>query len=75
MRVANTSSTSWLPREGFALAVVNASVFLAGGWGGGSASYLQDVWTTIDAGLSWTLVTASAPWAARGYFEMVLNPP
>lgn len=71
LRVANASSTSWSAREGFALALVNSSVFLAGGWGGGGGGYLQDVWLTRDFGQSWQLVLSAAPWSARGYFEMV----
>ena len=68
--LANASSDSWSAREGFALASVNASIFLAGGWGGPDKGYLGDVWRTQDAGRSWQLAVAAAPWHTRGYFEM-----
>jgi len=71
LQVSNGTGASWSAREGFALALVNSSIFLAGGWGGGGAGYLQDVWVTIDVGHSWQLVTSAAPWPPRGYFEMV----
>jgi len=71
LRVSNASSSSWQPREGFALAVVNASVFLAGGWGGPALGYLRDVWRSQDGGASWMLASSAPPWPARGYFEMV----
>ncbi len=74
LQVSNASASSWSPREGFALAVANASVFLAGGWGGPLQGYLKDVWASTDVGKTWQLVAAFPPWAPRGYFEMVRSP-
>ena len=74
LQVSNASASSWTPREGFALAVANASVFLAGGWGGPGQGYLNDVWKSTDVGTTWQVVVASPPWGPRGYFEMVPFP-
>ncbi len=35
-------------------------VLVLGGWSGGGS--LNDVWKTVDVGVSWTVITSNARW-------------
>ena len=68
MRYAWTTVTPTAPitypnRNSHCAVVINGAVLVAGGVGG---TYFNDVWRTSD-GMTWTRVTSSASFPARGY--------
>ena len=50
---ANNASEYWSQREGAAVAVLNNTLFLGGGWSGGINGYKSDLWSSTD-GISWS---------------------
>ena len=65
------SAAPWSARGWHAMAVVGGStVVLAGGVG--TSGLFNDVWSSDDEGVTWTLVTSSAAWSPRQQFKMVL---
>jgi hypothetical protein len=69
-----TAAAPWTARLGAAGVVFNNKMWFIGGIQGfGSDSTntpLSDVWNTTD-GIHWNEVTASAPWAGRGFHQVV----
>lgn len=72
-----TNAAPWGPRVLHMVASFNGALWVLGGQTdvNNAATALNDVWTSTDGGSTWTLVTAAAPWAARGmsYDPVVLN--
>jgi hypothetical protein len=65
----NAGAAAWPPRKSTAVAVYHDALWIFGGANGVAAdgasdAFLNDVWTSPD-GVTWTEVTAAAPWAAR----------
>ena len=67
-------SAPWSARWSHAVTVQPGAttVLLAGGKASGV--YVRDVWSTSDAGETWTLVTATAAWLGRTNFGFVALP-
>lgn len=69
-----TAAAPWSQRIGAAGTVFNGKMWLLGGVQGfGSDSTntpLSDVWNSTD-GIHWTEVAANAPWAGRGFHQVV----
>ena len=53
-------SVAWSPRVNHAVLVYNNKMWVLGGWSGFNTT---DVWSSSN-GVSWSLVTSSAPWSA-----------
>jgi hypothetical protein len=77
-----SSSTPWSARQGLAITAFRPSnnnsnrpglmpekMWISGGMANGNV-WMNDVWSSTD-GVSWTQVTANAPWTARRYHQMV----
>ena len=69
-----TSDATWNDRENFQAVVLNNNDILV--MGGlqydGGYRYFNDVWLSKDEGVSWTRITASAPWSPRSMFQAVV---
>jgi hypothetical protein len=77
----------WSPRERFGVAVNSRQVIVAGGivyvqnavcgkyaCGNEYAQLVNDVWSSVDAGKTWTQLTPAAGWAPRADFAVVYIP-
>jgi hypothetical protein len=53
------------------LAAPTCVLMVAGGWSQSASSALNDVYSSIDGGVSWSLVTSTAQWAARQGHQLV----
>jgi hypothetical protein len=61
----------WAGRYGHSCVAVGDTLVLAGGFvedsGPLGEKAVNDVWTSTDEGVNWSLATAEAPWSARGF--------
>jgi N-acetylneuraminic acid mutarotase len=72
----NAGTAAWSPRGSHAMVVHDGRLWLFGGGDHAAADrsidrFLNDVWVTDD-GLTWTQVTAAAPWPARDQAAVVV---
>jgi hypothetical protein len=63
-----TLTAPWGPRVLHMVASFQGALWVLGGQTNGldPLSAVNDVWRSIDGGANWSLVTAAAPWSARG---------
>lgn len=64
----------WSPRKDFQAVTVNNTIVVMGGASGhaGEGSYLfNDVWSSSNHGVEWTMLIESAAWPARSSFAAV----
>ena len=66
-QVKPSDTNYWQARDGHAVAVLNGTFFLAGGY---SNDYQNDVWSSPD-GEIWSLKTGDAGWSKRSQHRMV----
>ena len=67
-----TSSAPWKRRTDFQSVVLNNNDVLVMGGNNYHTIIYSDVWRSSDGGTSWSLITASAPWAPKDLFETVV---
>jgi PKD repeat protein len=61
------ASAGWSPRTGHSSVVMTDSSIMLMGGVNNTGSCMNDVWQSKDSGATWTKITASATWSARGY--------
>ena len=67
------AAAQWSPRDGEQINSFNGKLWMMGGYtGGGSYIGNNDVWSSSNGGVTWTQVTAHAPWSARAQFQSVV---
>lgn len=66
------ANAPWTARGQHQVVVANGYMWLTGGWSyvNGNMTYFNDVWKSSN-GVTWTRVTAAAPWAARSEHSSV----
>ena len=67
------ANAPWAARNAHTVTAYNGKLWVMGGQTGGSSSTRKnDVWSSAD-GVTWTQVTASAPWPARSAHEVTVH--
>jgi hypothetical protein len=61
------ASAGWSPRTGHSSVVMTDSSIMLMGGVNNTGNCMNDVWQSKDSGATWTKITASATWSARGY--------
>jgi len=70
-----TASTGWSARRAHSSVVTqNGSIVLMGGEAGSGSTFKNDTWRSMDNGVTWTQVNASAMWSARAGHSCVVMP-
>ena len=65
----------WSERSGHTSVVLpDGSIVLMGGSSSSYSGYKNDVWRSVDKGMTWTQVTGSAPWSGRSSHISVVLP-
>ena len=66
------TAKSTLPngRAGFAAVVLDGTLYILGGYDG--SSWLNNVYSSVDSGITWTTVASSSTWSARQNFGCVV---
>ncbi len=71
------ASAEWSKRHGHQVVEMDGDLYLIGGYSpfvSGRDSYMEDVWLSADNGVSWGLLTDSAPWSGRwGHGAVVVD--
>jgi hypothetical protein len=70
-----TARSQWKARSDFGMVVTPSAIILLGGryMFKGTQCYKNDIWSTIDEGRSWTLVTQNAQWPGE-IIQLLLSP-
>ena len=71
----------WSGRSGFGSVVHNDKIFVLGGKDGRGTNTLNDIWMSIDEGITWEQIDTdpttdgiqNAPWQARSHFGIVVH--
>ncbi|WP_292393765.1 protein kinase domain-containing protein [Methanoculleus sp. UBA303] len=72
--IVSPASAGWSGRDGHSsVAMPDGSIILMGG-SGARFSYLNDVWRSIDDGVTWEQQTAHAEWSKRDAHSSVVMP-
>ena len=67
-----TASAGWSPRAGHtSVAMPDSSIVLMGGADITTDDNKNDMWRSVDNGVTWTQLTASAGWSPRAYHTSV----
>lgn len=65
--IRKTQAASWQPRIAAATVFFNNKLWIMGGFTGpNEGAPMNDVWSSVDGGITWVEATASAQWSKRG---------